>query len=401
MTTRTVRNGLIGAAVSAALTVAALAAPAQAETARGHGHAATQRAMDAQVAAGAPGSLGQARDEHGTWNGAAGVADLRTERPRKAADRFRIGSITKAFVSTVLLQLEAEGELDLDDTVEHWLPGVVQGNGNDGSKITVRQLLNHTSGIFNYTTDPAMVHELTDGFLKHRYDTSTPERLVSIAMSHKPDFKPGTAWNYSNTNYILAGMIVAKVTGHSYATEIERRIIEPLGLRATSLPGTSARMPNPHGRAYSPLTAEPNAKIHDVTELNPSWGGSAGEIISTTGDLNRFYRALIGGELLEPKQQKELLTTVAVDPANTSFRYGLGVAWAKLPCGKEIWLHDGGIHGSLSLATATPDGRHTAAFNLNGDWAGEWGSVMEAEYCGKAPAPKPGSPLNKALATLR
>ncbi len=357
--------------------------------------------MDAQVAAGAPGSLGQARDENGTWNGSAGVADLRTERPRKAADRFRAGSITKGFVSTVLLQLEAEGEISLDDTVEHWLPGVVRGHGNDGSKITVRQLLSHTSGLYNYTADPVMVHELSDGFFEHRYDTHTPEQMVSIAMSHKPDFEPGTSWNYSNTNYVLAGMIVGEVTGHSYATEIERRIIEPLGLHGTSLPGTSARMPNPHGRAYSPLTAEPNAEIHDVTELNPSWGGAAGEIISTTGDLNRFYRALLGGELLPAKQQKELLTTVAVDPANTSFRYGLGVAWTKLSCGKEIWLHDGGINGSLSLATATPDGRHTAAFNLNGDWAGEWGSVMEAEYCGKAPAPGARTPLNKALTTLR
>ncbi|MEV0278341.1 serine hydrolase domain-containing protein [Streptomyces sp. NPDC050610] len=387
--------------MSAALTVAALAAPAQAETGRGHGHTATQQAMDAQVAAGAPGSLGQARDGNGTWNGSAGVADLRTERPRKAADRFRVGSVTKAFVSTVLLQLESEGKLSLDDTVEHWLPGAVQGHGNDGSKIKIRQLLNHTSGLFNYTEDPVILHNLSDGFFEHRYDTYTPERLVRVAVSHKPEFEPGTSWKYSNTNYILAGMIVDKAAGHSYADEIERRIIEPLGLHSTTLPGTSARMPSPHGRAYSPLTAEPNAKIHDVTELNPSWGGAAGEIISTTGDLNRFYRALLGGDLLPAAQQKELLTTVAVDPANTVFRYGLGVAWAKLPCGKEIWMHDGGIHGSLSLATSTPDGRHTAAFNLNGDWAGEWGPVMEAEYCGKAPATGARSPLDKALTALR
>lgn len=381
---RTVRTALVGA-VAAALATTGLATATAASSGQGAGgHGATRAVMEAGVKAGMPGVLGQVQDDHGTWNGSAGVADLTTHRRRLPQDRFRIGSISKAFVSTVLLQLEAEGRVDLDDTVERRLPGVVRGNGHDGSRITVRQLLNHTSGVFNYTEDPGIVEKLTTGFPEHRYDTYTPRRLVAVAMKHRPDFRPGQGWHYSNTNYVLAGMIVEKVTGHTYAAEIEKRVIDRLGLRATTLPGTSARMPSPHGRAYSKLSTAPDAEIQDTTELNPSWGGAAGEIISTTGDLNRFYRALLGGELLPERQQKELLTTV---PVRDGGSYGLGISSATLSCGTTVWLHDGGIHGSISLAVSTADGRHTAAFNYNGDWTeGDFPGLVEAEYCGAKPA---------------
>ncbi|MEU4210955.1 serine hydrolase domain-containing protein [Streptomyces sp. NPDC026206] len=387
MTARTVRTALVGAVV-AALATTALSTAASADTGRGGGsHSATQAVMEAEVRAGVPGILGQVQDKNGTWNGSAGVADLRTHRQRLPQDRFRIGSISKAFVSTVLLQLEAEGRLGLDDKVERWLPGVVHGNGHDGSRITIRSLLNHTSGVFNYTDDPGIKEQLTTGFPEHRFDTYTPRQLVAAAMQHKPDFRPGQGWHYSNTNYVLAGMIVEKASGHSYASETQKRIIDKLGLRATTLPGTSSRVPSPHGRAYSKLqSTAPDARIHDVTELNPSWGGAAGEIISTTGDLNRFYRALLRGELLPERQQKELLTTVPMGDAPGS-RYGLGVSAATLSCGETIWLHTGGIHGSSSLAASTADGRHTVAFNYNGDWtAANFGGLLETEYCGTQPA---------------
>ncbi|MGK5729021.1 serine hydrolase domain-containing protein [Streptomyces sp. URMC 124] len=409
--TRTVHRALAGALTAAAMTAAALTAPAAAAgreaAAGGHDrHSATRSAMEAQVAAGIPGVLGQARDEHGTWRGSAGTGDRTTHRPRLAQDRFRIASVSKVFTSVVLLQLEAEGRISLDDTVEHRLPGVVRGNGHDGGKITVRQLLNHTSGIYNYTEDPGFQKLLGPGFLEHRFDDHTPEELVRTATAHAPYFRPGAGWHYSNTNYVLAGMIVEKVTGHSYATEIKRRIIRPLGLTATTLPGTAPELPNPHGRAYSTLLAEPapNPKIYDVTELNPSWGGAAGEIISTAGDLNRFYGALVGGKLLPKAQQQALLTGVPVDDTMPGVRYGLGVYTAPLSCGVTVWMHTGGIHGSSTIASSTTDGRHTAAFNFNGDWTGDLGALIEAEYCGKAPAGQ--SALVKpqkttTLATLR
>ncbi|WP_338399814.1 serine hydrolase domain-containing protein [Streptomyces caatingaensis] len=385
---------LTAVVAAAALGATALAPAASAAPAGGGagGHAATQAAMEARTAGpdGVPGVLGRAHDRHGSWHGSAGVADLTTHRPRLSLDRFRIGSISKVFTSVVLLQLESEGRLSLDDTVERRLPGVLRGNGHDGRRVTVRQLLNHTSGVFNYTEDPGLWRQLTTDFPRHRYDTRKPAELVATAVGHRPYFEPGKGWHYSNTNYVLAGMVVEKVTGHSYADEIRRRVLRPLDLRNTTLPGTSPRMPDPHGRGYSKLRTDGrDARIHDTTELNPSWGWAAGEMISTTGDLTRFYEALLGGRLLPPHQQRELLTTVPAGQAGIG-SYGLGIARARLSCGTTVWFHGGGIHGSTSLVATTRDAGHTAAFNLNGDWDENSAALIEAEYCGTAGTPDPG-----------
>ncbi|PBC99016.1 D-alanyl-D-alanine carboxypeptidase [Streptomyces sp. Ag82_O1-15] len=376
-----VRTGLVAAT---AVALAALAGPAVAAPAGAGHHGATRAAMDAAVKAGVPGVTATARDAGGTWSATAGVGDVRTHTPRGTADHYRVGSITKTFVSTVLLQLEAERRLSLDDRVEKWLPGVVRGHGHDGRRITVRQLLNHTSGVFNYTADDdfARTYFLKDGFLEHRYDTKTPEQLVAIAMTHAPLFAPGTSWSYSNTNYVLAGMVIEKVTGHSYATEIRRRVIEPLGLRATSVPGTRTTLPRPSSHAYSKLSRATTGPTYDVTRLNPSLASSAGEMISDSADLNRFYTALLGGRLLPPKQLKEMKTTVKADEIPGA-RYGLGLIDRKLGCGVHVWGHDGGIHGSTSSAVTTADGRHSLAFNFNGDWSGDSDAVIEGEFCGK------------------
>ncbi|WP_327356003.1 serine hydrolase domain-containing protein [Streptomyces sp. NBC_01304] len=383
-TARPVRGALIGIAVAGALTATAFAAPAQAASERSD-HTGTQAAMDAAVKDGVPGVAGQAIDKSGRWKGTSGVGNLRTGKPRSAHDRYRVGSITKTFVSTVLLQLEAEGKLDLDDKVAEWLPGVVEGHGHDGSRISVRQLLNHTSGIFDYTTDDGFGQRVfAKGFLKHRYDTWTPEQLVKIAMGHKPTFEPGASWSYSNTNYVLAGMIVEKVSGRPYADEIERRIIEPLGLHATTSPGTDASVPKPSSRAYSKLSAEPKPtdKTYDVTELNPTLASAAGDMISDSGDLNRFYSALLRGKLLPPAQLKEMKDTVPIEGV-PNVSYGLGLMRNELPCGGVVWGHSGGIHGSSSLALTTTDGSHSLALNFNGDWSGDSDAVAEAEFCPK------------------
>ncbi|MFF5971954.1 serine hydrolase domain-containing protein [Streptomyces sp. NPDC012769] len=376
-TTRTV----VTTALVAGLAATALAAPAVAAgpPKPGTGHATTQQALDANVAAGVPGAVAAARDGKDRWTGTAGE--------RGGKDRFRVGSITKTFAATVLLQLQAEGRLDLDDPVEKWLPGVVRGHGHDGRKITVRQLLNHSSGIYSYTEDPAFQQRtFGSGFLEHRYDTWSPKQLVEVAMAHEPDFAPGTSWNYSNTNFVLAGMVIEKVTGRPYGKAVENRIIKPLKLRATSVPGTDASMPKPHSRAYSKLSEDPGATtVHDVTELNPSLAHAAGEMISDTNDLQTFYRALLKGRLLPKAELRELTTTLPVSAEHPRFRYGLGISWQKLSCGKEIWGHGGGIHGSLSEAYTTRDGEHSLAANINADWTGDTQSVIEAEFCGTAP----------------
>lgn len=276
------------------------------------------------------------------------------------------------------------GEIGLDDTVEQWLPGVVHGHGNDGSKITVRRLRNHTSGIHNWTLDPEIQRAVfSKEFLEHRYDTWTPEQQVRIAMRHEPDFAPGEGWNYSDTNYIVAGMITEKATGHAYGDEIRRRVIEPLGLHATSVPGTDPHLPRPSGRAYSKLRDPEETRTYDVTEYNPSVAGAAGEMISDSADLNRFFRALMRGKLLPKQQLDEMMTTVEMDEEYPDVRYGLGLRRSEVSCGKEIWAHGGDFHGTVAVAVTTRDGKHSPAFNFNGDWAGDIDAVIDAEFCGK------------------
>ncbi|MDQ0791549.1 serine hydrolase [Streptomyces sp. B1I3] len=289
--------GMVATVVmSAGLALPASAAGTADASAARDGHAATRAALESVVQDGVPGGIALAELGNDTWAGRAGTADLTTRRKPRADDRFRIGSITKTFVATVMLQLEEEGRLSLDDTVDHWLPGLVRGNGHDGSKIKIRQLLNHTSGIYSYTGDEDFKRkEFGTDFLKHRYDTWTPRQIVQLAMKHEPVFVPtgdGDKWSYSDTNYVIASMVIQKATGHSYAHEIEQRILRPLHLDSTTVPGTRARVAGPSGRAYSKLTGElagpgePNSATYDVTELNPSFAGAAGEMISNNHDLN-------------------------------------------------------------------------------------------------------------------
>ncbi|MFI9201156.1 serine hydrolase domain-containing protein [Streptomyces sp. NPDC053048] len=388
---KSMKAGVVGT-VLAAMMAGAFVVPARAasDTAAsdtapaGAGHRATQRAMDAAVKAGTPGVTAQARDTGGVWASASGVGDLTSGAPRGKNDKFRVGSITKTFVATVLLQMEAEGKLSLDDTVERRLPGLVRGNGNDGRRITVRQLLNHTSGLFDYLDDEeySRTYLEGDGYLRHRYDTLPPEKHVKVALSHKPLFDPGDRHSYSNTNYILAGLIVEKAGGRSYEDEVRDRIITPLGLKNTSNPGNSIHLPRPSSRGYSKLFRSAPDRIDDVTEMNGSQGWADGDIISTAGDLNRFYSALLGGKLLPPKQLKAMKTTVAV-PGSSGMSYGLGLARIGTSCGTTLWGHSGGMTGWLSMAVTTADGRHQLAYNYNGDWdRTSMVKIIEAEYCG-------------------
>ncbi|MFH8562113.1 serine hydrolase domain-containing protein [Streptomyces sp. NPDC017988] len=371
---------------AAAMAAAAFVTPAQAATdtpPAGPGHRATQRAMDAAVRAGIPGITAQARDARGVWKSASGVGDLKSGAPRGKNDKFRVGSITKTFVATVLLQMETEGKLSLDDKVDEHLPGLIRGNGNDGRSITVRQLLNHTSGLFDYLADEKYSKTyLKEGYLKHRYDTLPPGKHVKVALSHKPLFEPGARQAYSNTNYVLAGLIIEKAGGRTYEDEVRDRIIKPLGLKATSNPGDSIRLPRPSSRGYSKLFEAKPERIDDITEMNGSQGWADGDIISTAGDLNRFYRALLGGKLLPSKQLKAMQTT-AVTPGPTDISYGLGLTRIETSCGRTLWGHGGGMVGWLSMAVTTEDGRHQLAFNYNGDWdATSMQRITEAEFCG-------------------
>ncbi|GLV65982.1 D-alanyl-D-alanine carboxypeptidase [Bacillus mycoides] len=315
-----------------------------------------KQAMRDTLQLGFPGILAKTSEGGKTWSYAAGVANLSSKKPMKTDFRFRIGSVTKTFTATVVLQLAEENRLNLDDSIEKWLPGVIKGNGYDDKQITIRQLLNHTSGIAEYTRSK-------DFNLMDTKKSYTAEELVKMGISLPPDFAPGKGWSYSNTGYVLLGLLIEKVTGNSYAEVIENRIIEPLELSNTFLPGNSSVIPGTkHARGYVQLDGA--SELKDVTYYNPSMGSSAGDMISTADDLNKFFSYLLGGKLLKEQQLKQMLTTVPTGEAELG-RYGLGIYETKLPNGVSIWGHGGSIPGFVTFVGGTLGGKHTLAVNLN------------------------------------
>lgn len=338
--------------------------------------------LEEAVQQGSPGALAQSRRGSHVRNLAAGVADIRTgERPR-APMRFRIGSVTKTFVATAVLQLVADHRLRLDETVADVLPGVVDRNGNDGSAITIRMLLNDTSGLYEYTQDPR-VEQIV---LRDPAHCFTPRELVDIAVDHPPVFAPGTSWEYSNTNYSLLAMVIEKVTGQSYGDRITRRILRPLGLAATSFPGCSPRLPRPRLHGYTkPDPAGP--EIQDVTDYNPSFAAGNGDMISTVGDLNRFDSALLGGRLLPERLLRMMLTpTPGSFPNTDAFRYGFGVVIARTACGVTVYGNAGSIQGYETWMSGTRSGRHTMSLALNNDWLDPTDTILQAitaEFCAR------------------
>ncbi|MFE7366942.1 serine hydrolase domain-containing protein [Streptomyces anulatus] len=306
---------------------------------------------------GAPGAFVEMRDRRGSAVLTDGVADIERRTPLDPDSRFRIGSMTKTFTATALLLLVEEKNVHLDAPVERYLPGIVRGHGNDGRKITVRQLLQHTSGLPDFLDhfDP---RDIVMDPLAHR----DPLDLVNIALAHPPEFAPGAGWSYSNTGYLLVGMIIERVTGNTYGEEIERRVIEPLGLSETSVPGDDPTIPGPHPRGY--VRPGDDAPLLDITAVNPSVGGAAGGMISSGSDVNRFLGALLGGELLHPAQLGEMMRTRPTGGSDGR-RYGLGLESKPLPRGGRYWGHTGDFLGYETAAGATVDGRQaTVMVNL-------------------------------------
>ncbi|BCM65230.1 hypothetical protein EASAB2608_00564 [Streptomyces sp. EAS-AB2608] len=285
-----------------------------------------------------------------------GVADLRTGRPMNTTDRLRVGSVTKTFTATVVLQLAAERRLSLDAPVERYLPGLIRAGGHDGRRITVRQLLQHTSGLPDYLEAPEWEHPE-----RLRYRHFEPRRLVARALRLP---RPPHTWHYATTNYLVAGLIVRAVTGHSPETEITRRIIAPLGLRDTYWPGDDTRIQGPHSHSY--FTAQDGHRA-DGTAWNTTFGGVGGALVSTPADLTRFATALHTGRLLPAPQRAEMRRTVAADPDRLwpGARYGLGLISSPLSCGGTWWGHAGTVPGGHRALVATGPGGRTAAVALN------------------------------------
>lgn len=314
-----------------------------------------QRDLDALVAKdGIPGIEAHVRDKDGTVrNYTAGVAKLGTEEPVPVDGRVRIASNTKTFTATVVLQLVGEGKIDLDAPVERYLPGLVHGQGVDGAAITVRQVLQQTSGLPEYATVVA-----AGGLIPLQHTYLDPRQELDAALTQPAEFAPGTAWKYSNTNYLVAGLIVQRVTGRPIGEEITHRVIDRLDLQHTSWPDIGVQtIPGRHAHSYE--GRKPGSTLLDVTDLDPSLGWAAGQLISTPTDLSTFNRALLDGKLLEPAQQKELLTTVPAPDFEPEgdWSYGLGFAQRTLRCGVEAYGHGGDITGFETRNLTTRDGR--------------------------------------------
>ncbi|WP_081491216.1 serine hydrolase domain-containing protein [Mycolicibacterium phlei] len=285
----------------------------------------------------------------------------------------RVASITKPFVAATVLQLVDEGRIDLDASVEHYLPGRIRGEGIDASRITVRQLLRHQSGLPEYFDDVTEVPQLP----------VTGERLLDMALSRPAQFEPGTQMRYTNTNYVVAGLLIEKVTGRPAADEVTARIILPLGLFDTYFPAPGDRgLRAPFARGYELV----DGRRTDVTDFNASAAAMSGDLVSTNEDTTAFLTALLDGEVVPPALLEEMMRTVPMPDGEGVLDYGLGLGRIALPCGVTAWGHAGDIPGYHSFVAKTVDGpaismtltQEPAADSPAADPRGD---VLTALYC--------------------
>lgn len=325
-----------------------LASPAAATAGEKRGSLGT--ALDRVTAAGMPGAFAAARSPSGRESAASGVADLSTGRPVKPGFRHRAGSITKTLVATALLQLVGEGRVQLDAPVSTYVPQY------DTTGVTVRMLLNHTSGIADFDH---VIWQVPDDLLRHRHTTFTPDQLVRFGLDQP---RGPHVFSYANTNYALIGMIIERVTGRNAIAEVHRRIIAPLRLHNTYLAGTTERIFGPHSKGYIPWF---DGIFMDFSVYNMSFGWMLGDLVSTPEDLNTFFRALLTGKLLRPSELDQMKTTVPLDPTfPEGGGYGLGLLSIPTPCG-YVWGHDGLVFGYSMISLATVDASRQVSIAQN------------------------------------
>ncbi len=286
----------------------------------------------------------------GSYVVARGDANPATGEAMSLADHVRIGSITKTFTVTVLLQLADEKKLSLDDPLSKYEPSIP-----NGKHITLRMLANMTSGIFSYTHDTTFVREL----LADPNRVWTPRELVNIALKHKPVFAPGKGFQYCNTNTVLLGMIIEKVTKAPIADVFKTMSFEPLGLTNTSWP-SGGSLPSPYAHGITDQT--PDDRVADATHWNPSWGFTAGALVSNVADLQTWVRAYATGAQLSAAMQRQRLRWVTLPPNTPQHKYGLGIGY------DHGWLgHTGELPGYNTSAFYLPSEHATIVVEVNSD----------------------------------
>ncbi|MFF3332528.1 serine hydrolase domain-containing protein [Streptomyces sp. NPDC002888] len=328
---------------------------------------------------GAPGAMARIDDNGTVSKLTVGVADRTTGRVLSTTDRFRIGSVTKTFSAVVLLQLVDEGKLSLDASVNRYLPGLLPDD-----RITVRHVLSHRSGLYDYTND--MFAKTVPGFEAVRTKVFTYRQLLDRSLQHASTGAPGAAYSYSNTNFVVAGMLIEKLTGHLVRTEYQNRIITPLNLRDTFYVHPDTRIPGRYARGY--LTPDESGEpLVDATEQTASWAQSAGAIVSSTQDLNTFLSALLGGRLTSAARLAQMEQWL---PAGTGQAYGLGLRRRDLSCGVSVYGHTGTVQGYYTYAFASKDGHRslTAVANTSNSSAvhNTMLRTLESAFCGRPTA---------------
>ncbi|MET7681596.1 serine hydrolase domain-containing protein [Streptomyces sp. NPDC005423] len=358
------RTTVLTAALVLALAAGPLAVPALAADAPGPAAVAgTTAGPDAEALraalaglpdADATAALVRVGGTDGNWRGSAGVHDLRSGAAADPDARFRAGSTTKVVTAATVLRLAAQGRIDLDTPVQHYLPGLL---GTAFEPVSVRRLLNHTSGI-----------QAGDGFgdafedqYAHRFDTLAPRQLVASAVAKGPEFRPGAKQDYLNINYTVLGLLIEKVTGHSYASEATRLVLRPAGMRDTYFPGSDPYLRGPHNHGYQAVQrADGTTEFVDVTDWNQTDRWAAGDMISTTADLERLITALFRGRIVPAPQLREMFTVPAgIEGATYSaglqrFEYG----------GRVYWSKSGARYGYSTVVAATRDLSRTLVYSV-------------------------------------
>jgi D-alanyl-D-alanine carboxypeptidase len=335
--------------------------------------AALQAAIGGLPNADVTGALLRITGRAGHWSGTSGVGDMESGQGVPSNAHIRIGSISKVFTATIVLQLAAEHRIDLGQPVQRYLPGVLPA---DLPSVTVGQLLNHTSGLPRGARNPDFGDGSAEWFAVNRFKSFTPQQVIDLMAGQPMQFLPGTAQQYSGVNYYVAGLLVEKVTGHRFAEEVRSRITRPLALHDTYVPDArDPRLPTPHSHGYlSVKSSDGTTHPVDVTEQSP-WPWAEGGMISTPADLDRFISALFRGRFLPPAQQAELFAV----PDVPSFRSSqcraqadagracmtMGLIRVKASNGAVVWGKTGSRPGYTSGVFATRDLARKIVYSIN------------------------------------
>lgn len=350
------RRSILAGALAAPLTAGLPTSSASAHSACAPDGKALRAALAGLPDADATAALVRVGGTGGSWRGSSGVHDLESGRPADPDARFRAGSTTKVVTAAAVLRLVAEGRIDLNTPIQRYLPGILSARFRP---VTVRHLLNHTSGI------PAGdgLGTTFEEVYAHRFDTLTPQRVAASAGAKEPEFCPGRQQHYLNINYTFLGLLIERVTGRPYAAEAARLVLAPAGMRDTYFPGTDPRILGPHNRGYQAVRrADGTTEFVDVTEWNQADRFAAGDMISTTADLERLLTGLFRGRIVERPQLKEVFS---VPSGITGASYSAGGLQRFESDGKVYWVKSGGRYGYNSAIAATRDLSRTLVYSVN------------------------------------